>query len=128
MKLFFQNGLRVHFCQEKSTHGRKPSKPGFGFSFGLERLHDEDLINPDTLQVNLGLTKLPIGSTGICSISLTLDPFEKCPDVNRENNILEFAIKINSTVSAANHAKPRSCQVFSSFESSGNAILFSFKL
>ena len=83
----------------------------------LVKLHNTELVNSGTLQVNLDLTSLPEdGLTGNCWLSLTLDPFQKCPDENRENNILEFAFKMNGSNFDVDKS---ACQVFSDYSSNG---------
>jgi len=80
------------------------------------------LVDPATGKVRLELTKLPDGLSGRCNLSLVLDPLKACPDVDRENNILNFVIFVNGS-SNGSSSSSGSCKVFPDFASGGEFVI-----
>ena len=91
------------------------SQPHFGPPI---KIHQSDLFDPTTLKVNLSLTSIPEGLSGLCNLSLILDPSNGCPDQNRINNFLEFPVVVNGT-SLNPGFEEKSCKVIPDFASNG---------
>lgn len=81
------------------------------------KMHDKDLVDPATGKINLDLTQVPEGLSGNCNISLVLDPLRDCPDVDRANNIQNFMLMVNGSISSTNN--DRTCKVLSDFTDDG---------
>jgi hypothetical protein len=81
------------------------------------KMHDKDLVDQATGEINLGLTRIPEGLSGNCNISLVLDPLRDCPDINRTNNIQNFMLTVSGSNSTTTN--DRMCKVLSDFANDG---------
>jgi hypothetical protein len=72
-------GHRHHWQRHNNeTNGFENEEDEIQFGRPI-KIHSENLVDLQTMKINLDLISIPVNASGICNISLILDPFQECP-------------------------------------------------